>query len=50
MTPEVRIIGLAELPEISAGTDLTDAIITAAQGQSIALTSGDILVVTRKVV
>jgi coenzyme F420-0:L-glutamate ligase/coenzyme F420-1:gamma-L-glutamate ligase len=50
MTPEVRIIGLAELPEISAGTDLTDAIITAAQGQSIALTSGDILVVTQKVV
>ena len=50
MSPEVRIIGLAELPEISPGTDLAGVIATASQGQGITLTSGDILVVTQKIV
>ena len=50
MSPEVRIVGLAELPEISPGTDLAGVIATASQGQGITLTSGDILVVTQKIV
>src|SRR5918912_994318 len=50
MSPEVRIIGLAELPEIRPDTDLADVIATASRGQGITLTSGDILVVTQKIV
>src|SRR5918912_3466318 len=50
MSPEVRIIGLAELPEISPDTDLADVIATASQGQGVTLMSGDILIVTQKIV
>jgi coenzyme F420-0:L-glutamate ligase/coenzyme F420-1:gamma-L-glutamate ligase len=50
MSSEVRIIGVADLPEISPGTDLAEVITTAAQSQGITLTSGDILVVTQKIV
>jgi coenzyme F420-0:L-glutamate ligase / coenzyme F420-1:gamma-L-glutamate ligase len=50
MSSEVRIIGVADLPEISPGMDLAEVITMAAHGQGLALTSGDILVVTQKIV
>ena len=50
MPSEVRIIGLQGLPDITPGTDLAQVIIEAVQNQGLALVSGDILVVTQKIV
>jgi coenzyme F420-0:L-glutamate ligase/coenzyme F420-1:gamma-L-glutamate ligase len=50
MTAEVRIIGLHGLPNVTPGIDLAQIILEAAQAQGLSLTSGDILVVTQKIV
>ncbi len=50
MAPEVRIIGLQGLPDITPGIDLAQVIVEAAQAQGLNFTDGDILVVTQKVV
>jgi coenzyme F420-0:L-glutamate ligase/coenzyme F420-1:gamma-L-glutamate ligase len=50
MASEVRIIGLHGLPEITPGTDLTQVITEAAQAQGLSFASGDIMVVTQKIV
>jgi len=50
MAPEVRIIGIQGMPEVTPGDDLARLILEAAQRQGVALESGDILVVTQKVV
>ena len=50
MTKEIRVISVEGLPEITPGMDLTPMIIVAAQAQGTPIQSGDILVVTQKVV
>jgi coenzyme F420-0:L-glutamate ligase / coenzyme F420-1:gamma-L-glutamate ligase len=50
MASEVRIIGLQGLPDITPKTDLAQVIVEAAQAQGFAFSSGDILVVTQKIV
>jgi coenzyme F420-0:L-glutamate ligase / coenzyme F420-1:gamma-L-glutamate ligase len=50
MAAEVRIIGLQGLPDITAGMDLAQLIVDAAQAQALAFSAGDILVVTQKIV
>jgi coenzyme F420-0:L-glutamate ligase/coenzyme F420-1:gamma-L-glutamate ligase len=50
MASEVRIIGLQGLPNVTPGIDLARVIIEAAQVQGLTLMSGDILVVTQKIV
>jgi len=49
MIPEIRIIGLSGMPEAKNGDDIAAQIVSAAEsGQGIA--SGDVLVVTQKIV
>jgi coenzyme F420-0:L-glutamate ligase/coenzyme F420-1:gamma-L-glutamate ligase len=48
--PEIRVIGIAGLPEIAAGADLPTYIAAAARAQGTPLRDGDILVVTQKIV
>ena len=50
MAAEVRIIGLEGMPEVRPGDDLAGLILEAAAGQGLAFESGDVLVVTQKVV
>jgi coenzyme F420-0:L-glutamate ligase/coenzyme F420-1:gamma-L-glutamate ligase len=50
MPPEIRAIGVAGMPEVQAGDDLAAQIILAAQLQGTPIESGDILVVTQKIV
>jgi coenzyme F420-0:L-glutamate ligase / coenzyme F420-1:gamma-L-glutamate ligase len=50
MASEVRVIGLHGLPNVTPGIDLAQVIVEAAQAQGLTFTSGDILVVTQKVV
>ena len=50
MPAEVRIIGIAGIPEVHPGDDLAALILDALQRQSLALENGDVLVVTQKVV
>ena len=50
MTPEIQVMGIAGMPEVAVGDDLASLIVTAAQGQGLALEDGDVLVVTQKVV
>jgi coenzyme F420-0:L-glutamate ligase / coenzyme F420-1:gamma-L-glutamate ligase len=50
MASEVRIIGIHGLPDVTPGTDLAQVIAEAAQAQGLTFTSGDILVVTQKIV
>jgi coenzyme F420-0:L-glutamate ligase / coenzyme F420-1:gamma-L-glutamate ligase len=50
MPSEVRIIGLHGLPDITPGIDLAQVIPEVAQAQGFTFTSGDILVVTQKIV
>lgn len=50
MPSEVRIIGLQGLPNITPGMDLAQVIVDTARGQDLTFTSGDIMVVTQKIV
>ena len=50
MPAEIRIIGIQGMPEISEGDDLSQQIMEAAREQGTDLESGDVLVVTQKVV
>lgn len=50
MVAEVRILGLSGMPEIREGDDLGDLILEAADRQGTSIESGDVLVVTQKVV
>jgi coenzyme F420-0:L-glutamate ligase/coenzyme F420-1:gamma-L-glutamate ligase len=50
MPSEVRIIGLQGVPDIASGADLPLVISEAAQSQGFPFASGDILVVTQKIV
>jgi coenzyme F420-0:L-glutamate ligase / coenzyme F420-1:gamma-L-glutamate ligase len=50
MASEVRIIGLQGLPNIVPGMDLAQVIAEAAQAQGLSFISGDVLVVTQKIV
>ena len=48
--PDVRLIGIGSIPEVTAGHDLAGLIVEAAQGQDVDIGDGDILVVTQKIV
>lgn len=48
--PELRLIGLAGIPEITPGADLAEVVLAAAGAQGVDLASGDILVVAQKIV
>ena len=48
--PRVEIIGIRGIPEIKAGDDVAEHIVKAANTQGTPISSGDILVVTQKVV
>lgn len=48
--PTVTLIGVGGLPEVRPGNDLADLLVQAAQGQGTPLETGDVLVVTQKVV
>lgn len=48
--PEIRIIGIQGLPEIRPGDDLAKMLVDAAKRQKTPLQTGDILVITQKVV
>ena len=50
MTSELRIIGLSGLPDITPGVDLAEVIVEGAQVRGLDFTSGDIMVVTQKIV
>jgi len=50
MSPDVRIIGLQGLPDITPGMDLARVITERATAQGFSLTSGDIIVMTSKIV
>jgi coenzyme F420-0:L-glutamate ligase / coenzyme F420-1:gamma-L-glutamate ligase len=50
MAAEVRIIGLQGIPNVAQGTDLAQVITEAAQTQGLSFASGDIVVVTQKIV
>ncbi len=50
MPSEVRIIGLQGLPNITPGMDLAQVIVETARGQDLTFMSGDIMVVTQKIV
>ncbi len=50
MTKEIRVIGVEGLPEITPGMDLTPMIIGTAKAQGTPIQTGDIVVITQKVV
>src|SRR5437667_5974614 len=50
MTSEVRIIGLKGPADIMPGVDLAAMIVEAAEDRGLSFSSGDILVVTQKIV
>ena len=50
MTSEIRMIGLKGLPDIAPGVDLAVLIVEAAQALGLAFSTGDVLVVTQKIV
>ena len=50
MPPEIRVIGVEGMPEVVAGDDLAAQIMDASQTQGTAIESGDVLVVTQKIV
>lgn len=50
MPPEIRAIGIEGMPEVQSGDDLASQIMDAAQLQGSPIESGDILVVTQKIV
>ena len=50
MPPEIRIIGIEGIPETQPGADLAALLLTAAARQGTPPQSGDVLVVTQKIV
>ena len=50
MPPEIRVIGIEGMPEARPGDDLAAQILEAAAGQGTPLATGDVLVVTQKIV
>ena len=50
MPPEIRVIGIEGMPEAVAGDDLAAQIVDACQNQGTEIDSGDVLVVTQKIV
>lgn len=48
--PRVEVIGITGLPEIEPGADLPFLILSALQANDVALSAGDVLVVTQKIV
>ena len=50
MPPEIRAIGIEGIPEVRDGDDVAALIMTAARGQGTAIETGDVLVVTQKIV
>jgi coenzyme F420-0:L-glutamate ligase/coenzyme F420-1:gamma-L-glutamate ligase len=48
--PEVRILGVAGMPEVAPGDDIAALILAALATQGMALQNGDVLVVTQKIV
>ena len=50
MPPEIRAIGIEGMPEVQEGDDLASQIMDAAQLQGTPIETGDILVVTQKIV
>jgi len=50
MPPEIRVIGVAGMPEAGAGDDLAAQIMDACQDQGTRIEAGDVLVVTQKIV
>ncbi len=50
MPPEIRAIGIAGIPEVQDGDDVAALIMAAAQQQGTAIETGDVLVVTQKIV
>ena len=50
MPPEIRVIGVEGMPEVQRGDDLGVMLVEAAQGQGTAIETGDVVVVTQKIV
>lgn len=50
MSSELRVVGIAGIPEVLPGDDLAALILDAAGRQGIEIATGDVLVVTQKVV
>ena len=50
MTSEIRIIGLKNPEDITPGVDLAAMVVEAARAQGLSFSSGDIVVVTQKIV
>ncbi len=50
MPPEIRVIGIEGMPEAKPGDDLAGQMLEAAQRQGTSLESGDVIVVTQKIV
>ena len=50
MPPQLSVIGLEGMPEAKPGDDLAGQILAAAAGQGTPVVSGDVLVVTQKIV
>jgi coenzyme F420-0:L-glutamate ligase/coenzyme F420-1:gamma-L-glutamate ligase len=48
--PELRVLGVPELPEVAAGDDLAQLIVAAVRRNGLAIEAGDIFVVTHKIV
>ncbi|MEX0800463.1 MAG: coenzyme F420-0:L-glutamate ligase [Dehalococcoidia bacterium] len=48
--PELRVIGVGGLPDVTEGAELAALILNAAAAQATALADGDIVVVTQKIV
>ena len=50
MATEVRIIGLDDIPEVRPGDDMAAIILESAKNQDLTFESGDIVVITQKVI
>ena len=50
MPPEIRVIGIKGMPEAKPGDDLAGQMLEAAQRQGTSIESGDVIVVTQKIV
>ena len=50
MTPEIQVVGIAGIPEVTPGNDLATMVLDAAHGMGLQLEDGDVLVVTQKIV